>query len=209
VPILLGLVTAIFAFGMAIVGVFILSLIIDALAPSFGGEKNNIQALKVAVYSYTPLWIAGVLQILPLLGLLTIFAGLYGLYLLYLGLQNVMKSPPDKVMGYTAVVVICAIVLSVIVGGITAAITGAGMIGAGMASGITGGSTSPTSNVQFDKNSPLGRLQEFGARMEESGKKMEAAEKSGDANAQIAAATERSGPSSAVAGASNRSASTS
>jgi hypothetical protein len=192
VPLLPGLVAAIFVFGMAIVGVFILSLIIDALAPSFGAEQNNIQALKVAAYSYTPLWIAGVLQIVPLLGVLTIFAALYGLYLLYLGLQRVMKSPQDKTLGYTAVVVVCAIVLSVVVGGITSAITGAGMIGASMASSVTGESSS-TATVQFDKDSPLGRLQEFGSKMEASAKKMEAAERSGDANAQVAAATEALG----------------
>ena len=65
-----GLVGAIFTFVMAIVGVFILSFIINALAPTFDGQKNSTQALKVAVYSYTPAWIAGVLHILPLLGML-------------------------------------------------------------------------------------------------------------------------------------------
>ena len=61
VPLVTGLVVALFTFCMAIVGVFILSLIINALAPTFGGEQNSTQALKVAVYSYTPAWIAGVL----------------------------------------------------------------------------------------------------------------------------------------------------
>jgi MFS family permease len=65
VPLAAGLTFAIFTFCMALVGVFVLSLIINALAPTFGGEKNSIQALKVAVYSYTPAWIAGVLQIVP------------------------------------------------------------------------------------------------------------------------------------------------
>src|ERR1035437_3881418 len=63
VPMVSGLVMAIFTFVMALVGVFILSLIINALAPTFGAEKNSAQALKVAVYSYTPGWVAGVLQI--------------------------------------------------------------------------------------------------------------------------------------------------
>jgi hypothetical protein len=88
VPLFTGLVVALFSFCMAIVGVFVLSLIINALAPTFGGEQNSTQALKVAVYSYTPAWIAGVLQIIPLLGILAIFGALYGLYLLYLGLPH-------------------------------------------------------------------------------------------------------------------------
>ena len=90
---------------MAIVSVFVLSLIINALAPTSAAEEQR-QAFKVAVYSYTPAWIAGVLQILPLLGILAILAGLYGLYLLYLGLPQLMKCPQDKAIGYTVVVVV-------------------------------------------------------------------------------------------------------
>jgi len=186
VPMVSGLVLAIFTFVMALVGVFILSLIINALAPSFGAEKNSGQALKVALYSYTPGWVAGVLQILPMLGLLAILAGLYGLYLLYLGLPRLMKCPQEKAVGYTAVVVVCAIVLYIIVGAIGAGIMGAGMFGARAATGFAGGRTSPS--IQFDKDSPMGKLQAMGQALEENNKKMEAAKKSGDPNAQAAAA---------------------
>ena len=174
-PIVTGVGLAIFMFVMAFVGVFILSLIINALAPSFGGEKNSQQALKVAVYSYTPAWIAGILSIIPFLGMLAIFAALYALYLLYLGLPRLMKCPEDKSIGYTVVVVICAIVLSVVVSLIGGVIVGAGA----MATGAFGG-RSAASSVQFDKDSPVGKLEQFGKSMEEAGKKMEAAQKSGN-----------------------------
>jgi Yip1-like protein len=196
VPLFSGLVLALFVFGMAIVGVFVLSLIINALAPTFGGEQNSTQALKVAVYSYTPAWIAGVLQILPLLGILAIFGALYGLYLLYLGLPRLMKCPEDKAVPYTAVVVVCAIVLSVIITAIGATIVGAGAFATGALSGglggaLGGGPARPSgSEVQFDKNSALGKLQELGNKLEESGKKMDAAQKRGDDKAQVAAAFE-------------------
>ena len=94
------------SFVGAIVAVFIVSLIINGLAPTFGAEKNSSMAMKVAAYSYTPALAAGVLRVLPALGTLVILAALYGLYLLYLGLQSLMKSPPDKAAGYTAVVVV-------------------------------------------------------------------------------------------------------
>ena len=120
VPITSGIVTAGLAVVMAVVGVLILSVIINALAPTFGGQKNSAQALKVAVYSYTPAWVAGVLLVLPVLSFLVLLcAGLYGLYLLYLGLPRLMKSPQDKALPYTAVVIVCAIVLSMVVGSIT------------------------------------------------------------------------------------------
>src|SRR5262249_28090280 len=81
----LGLTAAVLSFVSAIVGVVIVSLIINALAPSFGGEKNSAQAMKVAVYSFTPAWVAGAFRILPILGsLLALLGALYGLYLLYL-----------------------------------------------------------------------------------------------------------------------------
>ena len=188
VPFTTGIVAAIFTFGMALVGVFVLSLVIDALAPTFGGQKNNIQALKLAVYSYTPAWIAGVLQISTVLGILAIFAAFYGIYLLYLGLPQLMRSPQDKSIAYTAVVVVCAIVLSIVITMFGGMIVGAGMMG----SGVMGASTG-SSDVQFDKNSPAGKLEEFSKKLEDSTKKVEAAGKAGDPNAQAAAAIESLG----------------
>jgi Yip1 domain len=191
VPLIAGLGLAIFTFIMAIVGVFVISLIINALAPTFGGEKNSAQAFKVAVYSYTPAWVAGVLQILPFLGILAILAAFYGFYLLYLGLPRLMKCPQDKAIGYTVVVVICGIVVFACVSFVGAGIAGVGMLSSGALSGLTGGSgTSSGAEVEFDKNSALGKLQELGKKMEESSKKIEAAEKKGDQSAQVAAAVE-------------------
>lgn len=201
-PMVAGLVLAVFTFGMAIVGCFVLGLIIDALAPTFAGEKNSIQALKVAVYAYTPAWVAGVLNILPALGILGIFAAIYGLYLLYLGLPRLMKCPEDKAIPYTAVVVVCAIVLSIVIGAVGVALTGAGMMGAGAlgagpfgtpgigSGGLGATSSSPSSSIQFDKNSPLGKLADLGNKLDESTKKMDAAQKRGDDKAQVAAALE-------------------
>jgi Yip1 domain len=199
VPLTSGIVYAVFTVVMAIVGVFILSLVINALAPTFGGQKDSKQALKVAVYSYTPAWVAGVLNVLPLLGLLAVLGALYGLYLLYLGLPRLMKSPENQALGYTAVVVVCAIVLSIVVGAVGTMVVGAGIYGSGAAAGMLGtgagmarGSSS-ASEVQFDKNSPLGKLQELGNKLDASTKKMEAAQKSGDQNAQAAAGMEALG----------------
>jgi len=90
---------------------FVLALIIDALAPTFGGQKNQIQALKVAAYAATPFWISGIFLLVPFLGILTLIGGLYGLYLLYLGLPVLMKSPQDRAMGYTVITIIAEIVV--------------------------------------------------------------------------------------------------
>src|SRR5579862_3266487 len=46
-PILSGLVGAVFMVAMAVIGVYIVALIINALAPTFGGTQDSNQALKV------------------------------------------------------------------------------------------------------------------------------------------------------------------
>jgi hypothetical protein len=113
-----GIQAAIVRYILSLASVYILALLIDALAPSFGGRKNSIAALKVATYSATAAWLAGVFAILPALSVLGIL-GLYSLYLLYLGLPVLMKAPDDKALGYTVVVIVCAIVLFAVVAAIT------------------------------------------------------------------------------------------
>lgn len=188
VPLITGIVLAIYRFVMAVVGVFVLSLIINALAPRFGGQKNPQQALKVAAYSYTPAWLAGVLMILPGLGFLVLLGALFGLYLLYLGLPRLMKNPEDRSLGYTAVVVICAIVIGIVVGVVGGRIGRPALMGGDGLAAI--GMSRPTPEAQFDKDSPLGKLQSMGKKMEEVGKKMDVAQKSGDPQEQAKVAME-------------------
>jgi hypothetical protein len=125
--------SAVFAYVLAIAGVYIAALVIDALAPSFGAAKDNVRAMKVAAYASTPYFIAGVFQLLPMLGWLVWIGSLYGWYLLYLGLGTVMKSPQDKSVVYTIVVVVVEIIITVvfamIVGMVVLSIFGAALMG--------------------------------------------------------------------------------
>lgn len=187
VPIVSGLVGAVLGVVMAVVLVYVLAAIITALAPTFNTEKNKTQAFKVAIYSITPVWVAGILNLIPALGMLVILAGLYGIYLMYLGLLRVMKAPDDKAVAYTAVVAISCLIVMFVIGVVTAAITGIGAYSAGRFAGLGG---SPAATAKVDPNSPLGKLESFGKAMDESAKKMEAAQKSGDPNAQATAALE-------------------
>jgi hypothetical protein len=113
-------------YAVALVGVYLLSLLIGALAPSFGGQRLPGQALKLAAYAFTPAWIAGILLLLPSLSIFALLAGLYGLYLFFLGVTPLMKVPQDKAIGFSAVTVICAVVLSIAGSVLTGAVTAAG-----------------------------------------------------------------------------------
>ena len=121
-----GIVAAIFTFALALVSVWLLAHIIDALAPQFGGQRDSLRALKASAYSYTPAWLAGVLHVVPAWGLLALPAALYGLYILYVGLPVLMRCPRQQAVPYTGVVVACAIVLFFVFGGLTTCVAGFG-----------------------------------------------------------------------------------
>ena len=126
IPAAQGISSMVVSYVLALVGVYIAAIIIEKLAPTFSSRGSTLQALKLVVYASTPMWIAGVLQLVPALGVLAILAGLYGIYLFYLGLPPVMNTPSDKVIPYMVVAAIVIIVISVCFGFVTAAITGMG-----------------------------------------------------------------------------------
>jgi len=105
-----GLIHAIIAYVLTLVGVFVVAYIIDFLAGVFGGQKNIDNAMKVSAYAPTAAWVVGVFNLIPPLAILGIL-GLYSLYLLYTGIAALMKPPADKAIIYTIAVVVCVIVV--------------------------------------------------------------------------------------------------
>ena len=186
-PIGMGIVGMLLHYGLTLVLVYVMALIINALAPTFGGQKDMVQALKTVAYAWTASWVAGIAVIVPWLGwLIAIAGGIYSIYLLYLGLPYTMTCPAEKAGGYTAVSVIIAIVLSWIIGMIVLGVVGtAAMTGAAMGGMHISGSNGDS--VTVDSNSALGKLAAMGQRAEQAGKELDAAQKSGDNAAQSAA----------------------
>ncbi|MCZ7566263.1 MAG: YIP1 family protein [Burkholderiales bacterium] len=122
--------SAVAGYVLSLVMVFVVALIADALAPSFGGRKDLDQALKLTVYSMTASWVAGALTFLPVIGaLIALLGGVYALYLFYLGSPVLMKVPESKAVGYTAVIVAIAIVVGFVIGMLNAAMFGTGVGG--------------------------------------------------------------------------------
>ena len=188
-----GLIGAILSYALALVAVWVFALIINAFAPTFGGQKDPVQALKAAAYAMTAAWIAGVANIIPFLGMAIIIAGAaYSVYLLYLGLPATMKAPEDKVAGYTAV----SVVIAVAIYWVTAMIIGL-VIGGSMMMGSRWGSTIVDDGGQFEEGSTLGKLEDWARNVEEAGKRVEASENargvpSSDAIGQLLGAVARS-----------------
>jgi hypothetical protein len=117
-----GLLYAIFSYILGLVSVYIFGFVINALAPNFASTQNLTMAMKLAVYSMTPAWVAGIFHIIPALGILAVLGSLYGIYILYLGFsQPLMGTPKEKVVTYLVVSAVVMIVLMFVVSAILGA----------------------------------------------------------------------------------------
>lgn len=175
VPLVTGLVNMVVGYVLSLVMVFVLALIVDALAPSFGGAKNQANALKLVGYGATAGFLGGIFNLFPALAILGLLAALYSIYLIYTGLPVLMKCSPDKAIAYTAVVIVCGIVAGVLIG----AVTRIASPSAGFGSAGAGGDVSiktPGGDVKLD----TAKMEAFARKMEEASKQMEKAQASGD-----------------------------
>jgi hypothetical protein len=122
-PILSGLLAALVNYLLAFAAVYAVALGINAMAPAFGAARSFPGALKLAAYSYTPLWLAGIFLLIPGLTFLTILS-LYGIYLLWTGLPIVMEVPSDRALPYAIAILVCALAVALVMFAIQGAIFG-------------------------------------------------------------------------------------
>jgi hypothetical protein len=196
VPLATGLVWTVVNFIMGLIGLFLFGLIIDFLAPTFSGQRDQRQALKTAAYTFTPAALGSVLALLPGLGrLLQFIAALYAIYLLYLGLPLLMRSPREKAAGYTAAAIICGILAGAVLAVVMALVGrmtgfspygfGGGFHGVGMTPGsgmtreeqqaraaaavgqIIGGALGTDESGKADIGAAMSKLADAGRKMEQ------------------------------------------
>lgn len=105
-----GLIKALISYLLSFAIVYLTALTIDAIAPLFGAQRNFTNALKLSVYSYTPVWLVGVVLLVPGLRFVTLL-GLYALRLLWTGLPPLMGPPRNKVLRYAIAIAVAAFVI--------------------------------------------------------------------------------------------------
>lgn len=120
---------AILYYVLSMAAVIIVGKIINALAPNFNAVKNDLNAFKLAVYAYTPVFVAGIFYVIPSLSILAFLGSLYGIYILYLGIPILMEAPQEKRVAYTVVTLIVAFVVMFVIFAIAGAIAWGGGAG--------------------------------------------------------------------------------
>jgi len=108
-----------------LVSVFVIGIVIWKLAPSFKTSTDQAKATLLAAFVCTPIFLIGILSIVPVLGYLAVLGLLYGLYILYRGLPILSNTPADKTVVYLVAVLVASIILlsviSLIIGCLDAA----------------------------------------------------------------------------------------
>jgi len=193
VPVVAGLANMAVSYVLSLVGVFVLALIVDALAPTFGGQKSAIQALKLAVYASTAALLGGVFTLLPALAVLGLLAALYSVYLIYTGLPVLMRNAPEKTLPYTAVVLVVAIVMGLVMGAVGSLFMPGTLLSGGAQ---TVSVSTPGGKLDID----TAGLEAAGKKMEEAARQMEQAQKSQDPAAMAAAAGQTAAAAASMLG---------
>jgi hypothetical protein len=182
VPILAGLGNMVVGYVLSLVMIYVLAMITNALAPSFQGEKNQLNALKLIAFGSTAGMVGGIFSLIPMLAVLGLLAALYSIYLVYTGIPVLMKAPKEKAAVYTAVVVVCGIVAGIILGAASALFSGGGpgyMMGGGRPDAGDVSIKLPGTEITLD----TAKLEEASKKMEAASKKMEEAQARGDSAA--------------------------
>jgi Yip1 domain len=135
------------ALGMAAVGLVIslillyaMSFIVNAVSPNFNGKSDLASATKLMTYASTPSWIGGLIApfLGPVGGVVSIAAIAYVVYLIYTGIRPVMEVPADKVAGFTVVIILIYIVLSLLLSMVIGGMLIATFFGGAMMAGAAG-----------------------------------------------------------------------
>jgi len=174
VPVVSGLVNMVVSYVLTLAMLYVVALMANALAPRFQGEKNLLNAFRLIAFGATAGMVGGVFSVLPSLAMLGLIAGLYSIYLIYTGVPVLMKIPPEKAVGYTAVLIVCAVVAGVLVGLASTLFTGPGRSPPAVFGGAQPGSGHvaikvPGTEITFDT-----------AKIEAAGREFEGAQTGGD-----------------------------
>jgi hypothetical protein len=103
--------------------VFLLGLLVNALADQFDADRDELAAQKIAAYSLTPSFLSGLFSLWPPLWWLSLFALGAMVYIMYRGLPILMKAPQERALHYAGSVTVAALVAGIVLFGLASCVT--------------------------------------------------------------------------------------
>ncbi len=114
-PFFSGLVAAVVEYGMSLLGVYIAAMVIEKLAPKFGGQVSIENALKLVVNAGIPSYVAGVLSLIPSLSFLGLFFGIFSIYVFFQGVTPMTGVGDDSRIKYAIVSAIGIFIVMIVI----------------------------------------------------------------------------------------------
>lgn len=118
---------------IGLLSLYLLALVLERLAPLFGGKPSRLDCLKLLAYSYSASYLAGILTIIPwaVMAIISGLLSLYSLYILYSGISVMTGVSEDRRLGFFATSILASIVVIFALGVLTAPIfmSGASSVG--------------------------------------------------------------------------------
>jgi hypothetical protein len=118
-----AIVRAIVTWVVSIALVYLLGLLVNALAPTFDAEPHDLNAQKLAAYALTPSFLSGVFSLWPPLWWLSLFALAAMVWLMYRGLPVLMRAEEERALGYAASVAGAAMAAGVVLFALAGCVT--------------------------------------------------------------------------------------
>lgn len=117
------IVSAVVTWLVSIALVFILGIIVNAVAQNFDAEQNDLSAQKMAAYSLTPAFLSGIFSLWPPVWWVSLFALAAMAYIMYRGLPILMKAPEERALAYAATVTMATLVAGILLFGLASCVT--------------------------------------------------------------------------------------
>ncbi len=96
---------------MYVVNVMVTGAVITAIMVTVESRRRSLKGLQLAAYSFTPLFIAGLIAVVPHMKWCLSIALLYGVYILYLGMREFLGMRGMKAALYAAAAATAAAVV--------------------------------------------------------------------------------------------------
>jgi len=115
VPFFSGLISQIIYYFLMLGMVYVYALVLQKVAASFGGNNSLQKSFQLVAFSMVPVFVGGILNVVPMLGLLGILFAVFTLYLFYLGIPLFTGVEEAKRLLVFIITLVVGLILAVII----------------------------------------------------------------------------------------------